>query len=197
MAASFQWTWIKEPNRIRLNVVVLSCFFLLHSLTCAAQVQTPRYNTVISSNSNGFYEYLPQGYETGNETYPLIIFIQGKGGLGTGDAATLPRLLQYGLPKLINDGKFPVSFMVDGMLHKFIVISPQFGVWPSPHHVGEVLNYAISHYRVNSSRIYLTGLSMGGGATWDYAGHNSITANRIAAIVPVCGSSYPELRKEG
>jgi hypothetical protein len=58
-----------------------------------------------------------------------------------------------------------------------------------------VLNYAVSHYRVNSSRIYLTGLSMGGGAAWDYAGHNSITANRLAAIVPVCGSSYPELPK--
>jgi predicted peptidase len=126
------------------------------------QVHTPRYNTPINSNVNGFYEYLPQGYDGSNGSYPLIVFLHGKGALGTGDAATLPRVLNDGLAKLINDGKFPVSFAVNGSTHKFIVISPQFIAWQAPSDVEAVINYAVSHYRVNVNRVYITGLSMGG-----------------------------------
>lgn len=176
----------------RLRILLLLPFVLLFAASGAGQVQTPRYNTPIGTNVKGFYEYLPQGYDLDNSTYPLLIFMHGVGELGNGDATALPKVLVNGLPKVINDGKFPVSFTVAGATHKFIVISPQFMAWPSPADVEAVLDYAISHYRVNSNRVYLTGLSMGGGATWDYAGDNSLSANRLAAIVPVCGSSYPE-----
>jgi predicted peptidase len=154
-----------------------------------AQVQTAKYNQSIASNSNGFYEYLPEGYATGTQKYPLIIFIHGNGQRGNGDSLQLPRILQ-GLAKVIQDGKFPKSFTVNGATHRFIVLSPQFIVWPSPIQIEEVINYAVSHYRVNRSRIYLTGYSMGGGVVWDYVGDNSSYANRIAAIFPVAGSSF-------
>lgn len=170
-------------------------FFLLLSISAIGQVQTPRYKTVINSNTKGFYEYLPQGYTSDSSTYPLIVFLAGKASLGNGDATTLPRVLNDGLAKLINSGKFPVSFAVDGATFKFIVISPQFIVWQSPADVEAVIKYAISHYRVNINRVYVTGMSMGGGGVWDYAGDNSLYANRLAAIVPVCGSSYPEVDK--
>jgi hypothetical protein len=154
-----------------------------------AQVQTAKYNQSIASNTNGFYEYLPEGYATGTQKYPLIVFIHGNGQRGNGDSLQLPRILQ-GLAKVIQDGKFPKSFTVNGATHRFIVLSPQFIVWPSPNQVEEVINYAVSHYRVNRSRIYLTGYSMGGGVVWDYVGDNSSYANRIAAIFPVAGSSF-------
>ncbi|HUP12925.1 MAG TPA: hypothetical protein VM187_11950, partial [Niastella sp.] len=179
----------------RLKAVLLFSFFWIVATNVIAQVQTPRYNTPIGSNVKGFYEYLPKGYDLSDSTYPLIVFFHGKGELGNGDANSLPAILVDGLTKLINDGKFPVSFTVNATTYKFIVISPQFVVWPSPINVQEVINYAISHYRVNINRIYLTGLSMGGGATWDYSGDNSIYANRVAAIVPICGASYPEPEK--
>ncbi len=172
---------------IRISIFLL---FIIIGFSGISQVQTPRYNTFINENTKGFYEYLPQGYEATGKVYPLIIFLHGKGDLGNGDAATLPRVLTYGLPKLIKDGKFPVSFTVNDSSQKFIVISPEFVKWPAPQDVEAVINYAISHYRVNVNRVYLTGLSMGGGGVWDYAGDNSYAANRLAAIVPICGSSY-------
>src|SRR5215212_8444541 len=178
-------------SKIYQSIAVV-CLFLL-SFQLNAQVQTPRYNTVVNANCHGFYEYLPQGYNPATtETYPLIIFAHGAGETGDGSAAQLPRVLTHGVPKLINLGQFPTSFTVGGQTHRFIVISPQFIGWPAPADMNAVLDYAVAHYKVNINRVYVTGLSMGGGATWEFAGHLSVYANRIAAIVPVCGASWPE-----
>ncbi|MGN6294589.1 MAG: T9SS type A sorting domain-containing protein [Chitinophagaceae bacterium] len=164
---------------------------LLFSYLAPAQVQTPRHISMIT-NSGGYYEYLPQGYNTGNQTYPLLLFIHGAGDTGNGNN-DLPNVLRQGPPQLIDLGQFPSSFTVNGQTFRFIVISPQFIEWPSELDVQGVLDYVVQHYRVNLNRIYLTGLSMGGGVTWNYAGYNSSTASRLAAIVPVCGASTPTI----
>jgi hypothetical protein len=172
---------------------IISCFawYLLGSINGFSQVQTARPNISISARCNGFYEYLPLGYGNGNGKYPLMVFIHGLGELGNG-GTDLPKVLANGPPKLINNGLFPASFTVNSQQFSFIVISPQFIDWPGPLDAEAVINYAVQHYRVDSNRIYLTGLSMGGGVVWDYAGDNSVYAHRLAAIVPISGASYPD-----
>lgn len=136
-------------------------------------------------NSNGFYEYLPAGYSTSSTTYPLLVFLHGVGEEGNG-GSDLSKVLAHGPPQLQNQGKFPASFTVNGKTFSFICISPQFVGWPSDADVDDVIEYAKKHYRVDVNRIYLTGLSMGGIATWSYApeeGH----AEKLAAIVPIAG----------
>ncbi|HJW17111.1 MAG TPA: hypothetical protein VJ499_08320, partial [Flavisolibacter sp.] len=115
-----------------------------------AQVQTPKYITT-TANSGGYYEYLPSTYNSDARSYPLIIFVHGLGELGNGTSTDLPKLLNcwYALPRLINDGGFPKSFNVDGQQQGFIVLSPQFKAWPSGSDVNDVINYAVSNYRVN------------------------------------------------
>src|SRR5260221_6900502 len=154
-----------------------------------SQVQTPRYVTT-SSSSNGFYEYLPAGYESGSQSYPLMIFIHGTGELGNG-GSDLPKVLVNGPPKLLNDqnNPFPTSFTVNGHTYSFIILSPQFIHWPPSADIDAFITYAIQHYRVDVNRIYLTGLSLGGGVTWFYASMNSTYANKLAAILPVSGSA--------
>src|SRR5215213_9156289 len=167
--------------------------FLLISLQNFAQVQTARYVSMIS-NSNGYYEYLPQGYDVSTQNYPLILFCHGVGELGNGSPAQLPRLFNAGLPKLIHDGNFPISIAANGTSYKFIVISPQFSQEdPTPTDIQGILDYVIQHYRVNLNRIYLTGLSMGGGAIWNFTRFSNTNSNRIAAIVPISGRSVPNL----
>ncbi len=168
--------------------------FIGFTSSVTAQVQTPIYQSM-TANSNGYYEYLPIGYNSNTQNYPLMIFLHGLGELGDGSPAQLPKVLQNGPPHLINIGQFPATFTVNGQTFSFIVISPQFIGWPSPNDVDEIINYCISHYRVDVNRIYLTGLSMGGGGTWEYAGYSVQNANRLAAIVPVCGASYPEITR--
>ena len=152
-----------------------------------AQVQTPR-NIATGPNNNGFYEYLPQGYSTSKTLYPLMVFLHGSGEVGNG-GSDLPLVLHHGPPQLINQGKFPTSFTVNGQTFSFIVISPQFIASPSDSDVSDVIKYAIAHYRVDTGRIYLTGLSMGGGAVWGYAGEMG-HAGLLAAIVPIAAGIF-------
>src|SRR6187549_3974423 len=113
---------LKSSRLLRLVTLVILTFVLNQA---RAQVQTPRYISM-TSNTNGFYEYLPQGYDPNSSTtYPVIIFFHGIGELGSGNQWELPRILYTGLPGIINQGQFPVSFNVNGQTHKFIVISPQ------------------------------------------------------------------------
>lgn len=166
---------------------------LLNSFFADAQVQTPRYVSM-NPSTGGYYEYLPQGYNpSGSETYPLILFVHGLGETGPGNATSLPNVLRNGIPKVISQGKFPVSFTVNGRTSKFIVISPQFNVWPKFTDVDAVLDYIEAHYKIDRTRIYVTGLSMGGGVTWEYGGCSSNLkyVQRIAGIAPICGASSP------
>ena len=148
-------------------------------------------STTINANCKGFYSAVPGHYDSNSRKYPLMVFIHGIGELGNG-TTDLPKVLNNAMPNLIKNGKFPANFVVDGQNYSFIVISPQFVAWPSADDVNAVVNYALSNYRVDSSRIYVTGLSMGGGVTWDYAVKY---ASRVAALVPMCGASSPSTSK--
>lgn len=170
--------------------MLMCCLLALVITTTNAQVQTARAGVRITPNLGGFYEYLPQGYSSGNERYPLILFLHGAGELGNGNE-DLPLVLRNGPPKLINQNNFPTSFTVRGQTFRFIVISPQFQQFPSTSDIGAMMDYTLAHYRVDPGRIYVTGLSMGGGLVWEYAGISLATARKLAAIVPICGASYP------
>jgi predicted peptidase len=50
----------------------------------------------------------------------------------------------------------------------------------------------VEKYRVDASRIYVAGISMGGGATWDFAGDFS---SKVAAVVPISGASFAEEKR--
>ncbi len=182
------------------NLTLVVCSYvcttvcLLNFSGLKAQTQTARYIST-GYNSNAFYEYLPQAYSSESQTYPLLVFIHGVGELGDGSPSSLTTVLRNGPPKLINEGSFPTTFTVNGQVFKFIVISPQFLGWPSATDIQGVIDYAVRTYRVNTNRIYLTGLSMGGGGVWDYASYSSAFANRLAALLPVCGASGPTPEK--
>ena len=176
-------------------LIATSLFFCTFLNLAQAQTHTAKYIST-GPNSNGFYEYLPQGYNpNSSETYPLIVFIHGIGECGAGNAVDLPKMLWAGIPQAISAGNFPTSLTVNGQTHKFIVISPQFIYWPGGGDIDMVINYAASHYKVNLNRVYLTGLSMGGGAVWEYVGAGAPNINRIAAIAPICGASWPEYNR--
>lgn len=139
----------------------------------------------VNSNVAGFWQGVPAKYsQNPSKAYPLIIFIHGIGELGT----NLSRMNCCGLPKHLRYGTFPANFNVNGVNHSFIVIAPQFKVRPSAAHVQSVLDFAKRRWRIDGTRVYVTGLSMGGGTTWDYA---AVYGQNAAAIVPVCGGTRP------
>jgi hypothetical protein len=185
---------------------VLFCLFQFLVLTVASftansqGVQTFRPNVPINSNCNGFIEYLPEGYSTSGQTYPLLVFLEGIGETGDGSLADLQKLLNNGPPKYISQNNFPSSFTVNGQTHRFIIITPQIKIpiwqrYPTAQEINGIIDYAVQHYRVNTSRIYLVGISTGAGSVWSYCSSNTIYSNRLAAIAPFTGTDTPTLAK--
>jgi predicted peptidase len=118
--------------------------------------------------------YLPENYGQRNELWPLILFLHGAGERGS----DLELVKKHGIPKIAEEQMdFP-----------FIVVSPQCPVgsrWTQEHvMLKALLDEIIADYNVDTSRIYLTGLSMGGFGTWSFASENPTI---FAAIAPVCG----------
>lgn len=119
--------------------------------------------------------FLPESYaQSTNEEFPLILFLHGAGERGS----DLDSVKRHGIPKIVETNPdFP-----------FIAVSPQCpedSWWTSElHTINGLIEEVVEKYKVDTSRIYLTGLSMGGFGTWSLA---SMHPERFAAIAPVCG----------
>ncbi len=130
----------------------------------------------------GHFVYTPSEYTPEGPEYPLLVFLHGWDPTeytGT-DAAELNELLNGKTPPgLIHSKKWNPSF-------PYIVVSPRLKTpWYWRHEdIHEFINYIIKEYRVNTKRIYLTGLSLGGGGAWYYVGERG-EDHYVAAIVPI------------
>lgn len=158
---------------------VFSFYFLNNSY---AQVQTQTkitkdiYRDVVSNSLDigGYLLSLPVTYDSlPSKKYPLLIFVHGagEGNFGDGSQASLDSLTWFtsgSIPHLIRNGKFPSSFTVNGETFSFIVISPQYhcdcGIFVAQA-TKAMIDTAIKYYRVDTNRIYVTGLSWGGYVT--------------------------------
>ena len=133
----------------------------------------------------GFWEYLPQGYES-KEEWPLIIFYHGLGENGNGSSGELNLILGNGIPKLINNDQWPVESSSVG--DEFIVLSPQHSGngCHDAFQMDEFLRWATENYAVDPTRIYMTGLSCGGIGVWNYLLFK-LDDDLVAAAIPICG----------
>ena len=133
-----------------------------------------------TASSYGYVEYLPEGYVA--KKWPLVVFFHGIGEVGNG-TSQLPNIENNGPMKLINAGT---------MFLASVVVSPQSttGYW-NIDQAAEFIGYAAAQYNVDPLRIYVTGLSLGGGLTWTLGGYNTGVASKIAAILPISGNASP------
>jgi predicted peptidase len=131
----------------------------------------------------GYYAALPVHYNETTKSYPLLVFIPGAGQFGNG-GIDLPYVLNDGVAQLLDEKKFPPNFKVNGKNFSLIVLTPQFSYLPSNFDIASFIDYAIKNYRIDKSRIYMAGLSMGGFVTSDFSAENT---SLIAAAVPIAG----------
>jgi len=161
-----------------------------------ARVETdaPAVNVItseIGSNISGYVAGVPALYESTSKNYPLLVFMHGMGQLASSNAK-LNSVTELGVTRLLQQKQFPASFTVNGKNHSFIVVAPQFKQYPTAADVNTLIDYLIENYRIDASRIYVSGLNMGGGAAWDFAGAFS---SKVAAIVPITGASWADEKR--
>ncbi|WMX12711.1 PKD domain-containing protein [Aureispira sp. CCB-E] len=132
----------------------------------------------------GYYEYLPQNYTSG-QVYPLVLFLHGRGERGSGQLPDLNRVLRHGPMKRIGQA---ISNPNGGSGRHFpaIIIAPQTSSRHMPILLEQLIDYLLNvGYPIDVSRIYVTGLSAGGGSVWKFG---EAYPNLVAAMVPICGA---------
>lgn len=122
-----------------------------------------------------YLKYLPKDFDE-TKKYPLVFFLHGAGEWGE----NLDDVAKHGYLKRIRE---------QGDDFPFIIIAPQCPAWKYwacyTESLLAFLDEICKTLPVNLSRVYLTGLSMGGTGTWMLA---MAAPERFAAIAPICGT---------
>ena len=190
-------------QRIVRAAVCLAFVFVLH-ISCKPVifpppppdvVETDQYilepHTVnVSTNLPGFYSAVPGHYYKNDNRYPLLIYIHGAGQFGNGVPPSLDAVFKEGTPKLLQEKTFPLNFVSDGRHYTFIVLMPQFARSFTTADMKAFYDYAKSHYRVDTTRIYITGFSLGGLMTSEFG---SAYPRSVAAMLPMAGETTTDL----
>lgn len=162
--------------------ILLLCFTI--SITAQSTSMEKRYTDKLTIQIEVDLPYLLHIPESTTNAidgkWPLIVFLHGAGERGE----DFELLKKNGPPQIIASGKeFP-----------FITLSPQcpLNQYWDVQAVNALLDHIIENYPVDRSRIYLTGLSMGGFGTWDLA---IAYPDKFAAIAPICGGSFKNSRE--
>lgn len=164
-----------------ITLLLLTAGLLLWPIALSAQQQA--YETPAGTK---FLLYTPPGYYSTSSTYPLLLSLHSKGEVGDDLTELTSRNSEQMPSRLIYLNRWPQNL-------PFIVLTPQLKPDPndpeiqwSAEYVDEVVRYVTKNFRVDLTRIYVTGISRGGTGAWTYA---SAFPEKIAALLPMSGRS--------
>lgn len=151
---------------------------------------------VVDGNPRRYVVYVPREYDPA-QTWPLIVFLHGAGergddglaqtevGIGTAirrHADRFPCLVL--MPQCPDSVKIPdnpnpkeIEKVIGKILCEFM------------DHIETAYDQTLKNYSVDPSRVYLTGISMGGFGTWILGARHH---DRYAAIMPICGGGLKD-----
>jgi predicted peptidase len=166
----------RSKNISILFVCVLLCACTGGKLAAApARQRVQSFEKTICKEAHlNYLLYLPKEYDKTDKKWPVILFLHGMGESGSD-----PNLVtKQGLAKLIAQGK---DF-------DFIIVSPQCprnNWWTDlTAELNALVDDITARYKVDTNRLYVTGLSMGGFCTWSLIQRYP---NKFAAAAPICG----------
>ena len=130
-------------------------------------------------NERRYGVFVPRNYDPG-KPYPVILFLHG----GFENGSDPDKAFSVGLGPVVADRA--ANF-------EYIAIFPQArGSWRDDHETDDAytaLQEVRRSYRVDNSRVILTGLSWGGYGVWTLAEQHP---SEFAAIVPMCANEKPD-----
>lgn len=139
----------------------------------------------------------PESLEAG-KTYPLVLFFHGSGECGSNNTAQLrhgvtpilTQAAQLGDPCFLIAPQCPLRQWWSPIDPKTMRLSAAAKPNALQEAVLALVAETMKQHPVDPQRFYVTGLSMGGYATWDLLGR---APGKIAAAIPICGGGDPSL----
>ncbi|MDZ7289286.1 MAG: alpha/beta hydrolase-fold protein [candidate division KSB1 bacterium] len=161
-------------------------FLLLAAVACTKPPHVPVPTTgflnrtvTVDTTTYRYQVYLPANF-TSRKKWPIILFLHGAG--ERGDDGLLQTQVGIGAAIRQHAERFPC-----------LVVFPQ--CRPNKVWAGEMetqalaaLDQTVKEFNGDPEQIYLTGLSMGGYGTWQFAARHP---GKFAALVPICGGVIP------
>ncbi len=188
-------------NKNSISKIVIAIYFsIAGTLLLYGQnfVYKSHTNASIATYSMPYRLYVPDGYDPG-KTYPLVLFLHGAGERGSDNNAQLTG----------NRGATLWAETANQAAHPSFVLAPQCpsnGQWVNTPFgngsysidnipmskelkmVKDIIETLQTQYSIDASRLYITGLSMGGYGTWDFILRYPTL---FKAAIPMCGAGDP------
>ena len=173
---------------MRIPIVFLLLLTLSVSYAIAQKSVTFKKNLYLNKGDTLPYNVIEPLTIAPGQKYPLVIFLHGAGERGNENESNVKHLqLLYNRNVL---DKYPSFVLAPQCPRKEVwstlMYGKPFSATPTrPMQLFlQLLDHFIKENPVDVSRIYITGVSMGGYATWDLLAR---FPTRFAAAVPVCG----------
>ena len=153
----------------------------------ARAVTVDNFLALYYTNAQGVLPYrlfIPTNYNAGTR-YPLTLFLHGSGERGSDNRI-----------QLRNDGCLVFASETNQLVHPSFMVAPQCPAndsWDDLAIGVQVLgmmNALMAEFSIDTNRLYITGLSMGGYGTWYYI---AWYPNMYAAAIPMSGGGDPTL----
>ena len=153
--------------------ILLFCFLTLH---VAFGQELEAYHNTVEGGYNFWVYTPPEKVMQQNKLQPLVIFLHGHSLCGK----NLDKVRRYG----------PLHAIQMGREINAIVLAPQNsgGAW-KPEKIFKDLEFVKNNYPIDTNRIYVFGMSLGGYGTIDFV---SAYPDHIAAAIAMCGGGNPK-----
>jgi predicted peptidase len=178
-------------------ILLLYCILFMSAL----QAQSYEKEWFVAGGDSLPYRILyPEGYDAGEESFPLLLFLHGSGERGSDNEAQLTHGAQL--------------FLDSSEQYPAIVVFPQCAkasYWAHVHQdsitkersfpfyekgknplelVIQLVDELLEKERVDRSRVWIAGLSMGGFGTFEILARRP---NLFSKAIPICGGGNPRL----
>lgn len=176
-------------------ILAFSCFILISFPTMSQEISLFDKLLFFNKGDTLPYRLLKPVNPESKELFPLVIFLHGAGERGKDNEVQIKHISELFLDER-NRGKYPCYLVApqcpkgQGWSNFTAGESIQLTEKPSRPMQSVILliEQLIREFPIDTTRIYITGLSMGGYGTWDVIARYP---NKFAAAVPVCGGGDP------
>lgn len=157
----------------RYTLIILA---LIAIMTTISAVNLKSYKNRVKDGYNYWLSTPDTSNDSVKEKKPLVVFLHGASLRGT----DLNRVLRYGTIDAIKRGLDMDAY----------VMAPQTSSAWSPKKIKNTVDYVTEHHDdIDTTRIYVIGMSLGGYGTIDYA---STYPDKVAAAMAICGGGSVE-----